>query len=81
MEIALQAIQDLEGIVDEFVPIARDESTALELGVLHRHSPYDTLFVALARRLGTKVVTDDQTLRLRFPNDVLTVPESLTGSQ
>jgi predicted nucleic acid-binding protein len=81
LETGLQAIHDLDGIVDEFVPIAKDEAAALELAVLCRHSTYDTLFVALARRLETKGVTYDQAMRRLFPDDVLTVEEFLAGKR
>jgi predicted nucleic acid-binding protein len=42
---------------------------ALELAIEADHSPYDTLFVALARRLGTILVTYDGKLLERFPVD------------
>ncbi|HLF06536.1 MAG TPA: type II toxin-antitoxin system VapC family toxin [Thermoplasmata archaeon] len=35
---------------------------ALELGVRHRHSTYDTSFVALAKRTGGMLVTTDEKL-------------------
>ena len=42
---------------------------ALALAVEADHSPYDTLFVALAQRLGTVVVTYDDALLKKFPTD------------
>jgi predicted nucleic acid-binding protein len=42
---------------------------ALEVAIEADHSPYDTLFVALARRLGTVLVTYDQQILERFSSD------------
>lgn len=71
------ALREAEALVTQFVSIVPYEERALELAVNARHSPYDTLFVALALETGFKVVTYDAALRKRFPNDVLTVPEFL----
>jgi predicted nucleic acid-binding protein len=53
--------------VTGFAPIADLWETALDLGITHNHSPYDTLFVALALQQGTTVLTDDGALLRRFP--------------
>ncbi len=66
-EIAREALQDAESLVTGFVPISELWETALDLAVAHDHSPYDTLFVALAMKQGTTVVTDDEGMRRRFP--------------
>ena len=41
---------------------------ALELAALHRHSAYDTLFVALAEREGVPLLTFDRRLHALFPH-------------
>ncbi|HEV8240398.1 MAG TPA: type II toxin-antitoxin system VapC family toxin [Thermoanaerobaculia bacterium] len=66
-ESARTALRNAESLLTGFVPIAELWESALDLALARDHSPYDTLFVALARKQGTTVVTDDGTLLRRFP--------------
>ncbi len=70
------------GEVDEILtlaenaPIESRDTEELWRGAVSRsiasgHSAYDTLFVELACRLGTKVVSNDEPLRRRFPDLVV----------
>lgn len=63
---AHEALRDAEGLAG-FVPLAELWEMALDLAVAHDHSPYDTLFVALAIQRGSKVLTADTGLLRRFP--------------
>ncbi len=65
--IARDALRDAESLISGFVPIADLWEAALELAVAHDHSPYDTLFVALAMKQRTTVVTADEAMLRRFP--------------
>ena len=50
---------------------------ALALSVARRHPAYDTLFVALAIEIGSKVVSNDRLLLTRFPEHVVSVAQFL----
>ncbi len=65
--VGLAALRDAEALVDEFVPLSPLWEEALELAVERDHSPYDTIFVVLARRRGMKLLTHDGPLVKRFP--------------
>lgn len=65
--VARDALRDTEALLSGFVPIGDLWEPALELAIAHGHSPYDTLFVALAIRQASKVVTADEALLRRFP--------------
>jgi predicted nucleic acid-binding protein len=64
---ALEMLRDAEALVAEFVSAATLWEAALTLSVERDHSPYDTLFVALAAQRGTRVLTADAALLRRFP--------------
>lgn len=61
-------LRDADALVTEFVPVRHLWEEALGLAVEREHSPYDTLFVALARQRETKVLTSDQAFLRRFPD-------------
>ena len=65
--VAIERLRDVDGLLTGLVPIADLWETALELAVARDHSPYDTLFVALAISQNTKLVTADEALLRRFP--------------
>jgi len=69
------AVDDLEDLLDRVEPVAPLRRRALELAIAHDHSPYDTLFLALAEREDVKLVTFDQALRHKFPTLTVTPPE------
>ncbi|HEX4954215.1 MAG TPA: type II toxin-antitoxin system VapC family toxin [Thermoanaerobaculia bacterium] len=74
----LAALRDAEALITEFVPLGQLWEEALELAVERDHSPYDTIFVVLARRRGMKVLTHDRPLADRFPE--WTVPLLAKGT-
>ena len=63
-----EMLRDAEALVTEFVPLGGLWEQALALAVERDHSPYDTLFVALAMQRQSKVLTSDQPLLGRFPD-------------
>lgn len=71
----LDAMEDAEGLVDEVVPSKALWRDALSLAVDANHPAYDTLFVALARQRGTRLVTYDRKLRRCFPDDTVSPGE------
>ena len=50
---------------------------ALTLSVARSHPAYDTLFIALAIEIGSKVVSNDRPLLVRFPEHVVSVAQFL----
>jgi predicted nucleic acid-binding protein len=68
------------GVVESFkiesVPVRSLWSKALVLSTRYKHSPHDTLFVALAQRLDCPLVTYDERLQGLFP-DLAIPPEAL----
>ncbi len=72
-----QVLEDTELLVTHFVPASELWQIALELAVAARHSPYDTLFVALAAVHEVKVVTYDRGLLKRFPEWTITAADYL----
>jgi predicted nucleic acid-binding protein len=70
----LQGIEKLnyaEVLINESVPITALWEEALVLAVESNHSPYDTLFIALAERENIRLMSFDMLLRDAFPNTVL----------
>jgi len=56
-----------DGLIKESYPISTLWSRALILAEEKNHSPYDTLFIALAEKEKTKIVTIDKKLINKFP--------------
>jgi predicted nucleic acid-binding protein len=52
---------------------------ALLLSISHAHPVYDALYVALARQLGTKVITYDKRFIAKFPEDTIS-PSAFLGA-
>lgn len=48
---------------------------ALTLSVARNHPAYDTLFVALAVEIGSRVVSNDRPLLARFPEHVVSLKQ------
>ena len=53
--------------IDHVAPVIPLWDRAAELALQHDHSPYDTLFVALAERESLRLVTFDRKLARKFP--------------
>ena len=76
--IAAEALADARSLLSATMP-ARDLSAdALSLAIAADHPAYDTLFIAVARATGTRVVSYDESLRTRFPDDVVYPAEVLS---
>ena len=75
LEDGLVILEDAELLIDEIVPSNHLWYHALELANENDHPVYDTLFVALARQRNTKVISNDQKLKSKFPMDVLLLDE------
>lgn len=71
----LAALRDADTLVTEFVPVRHLWEEALGLAVERNHSPYDTLFVALARQRKSKLLTSDQAVLKRFPDWTVSLAE------
>ena len=66
--LALELMTDAEALTDHITSSTSLWRPALELALQHNHPVYDTLFIALAQREGTRVVTFDRKLLERFPD-------------
>ena len=78
--VALDMLTDADALLGDVTGSDRLWTGALQLAVDYAHPVYDTLFVALARRLSTHVVTFDRRLRAVFPDDVWTAAEFLAAA-
>lgn len=72
LEAGLEALRDAEALLEHVESTAVLWADALVLAVERDHPAYDTLFVALASRTGTKVVTQDARMLERFPEYTIT---------
>ena len=66
-------------LIDRTADVAALWDRALDLSLAKDHSPYDTLFVALAEREGLRVVTFDRTLARKFPTHCVEPAAFLAG--
>jgi predicted nucleic acid-binding protein len=73
------ALDDALSYVARRVPIDDLWHDGLRLAVAAGHSPYDTLFVALAEREGTQVITYDAKLLTTFPGIAVSPAEYLAS--
>jgi predicted nucleic acid-binding protein len=76
--VAEEVLHDGLAMIDRYVPVADLEDLALTLARQRDHSPYDTLFVALAMREDDVVATHDRALLQRFP-EWCAAPAELLG--
>ena len=70
LQTGLAALQDAEALVDMTIKSSHLRDVALELAVSNDHPFYDTLFVAAAIQIDTKVLTFDRKLANKFPSHV-----------
>ena len=75
LEEGLQKLEAANCLINRIVPISNLWRTALLLSTNTDHSPYDTLFVALAEMEDTKLLTYDQQLQNHF-SDRAIIPAS-----
>ena len=64
---AIDLLEVIPPLVTQIGPVPSLWRRALELSEAEDHSPFDTLFVALAEREGLRVVTFDRKLANKFP--------------
>ena len=62
-----QGLAAFPSLIDRTANVAALWNRALELPLAEDHSPYDTLFVALAERENLRLVTFDRKLARKFP--------------
>ena len=68
LEEGLNKLEAANRLINRIVPISSLWRTALLLATETNHSPYDTLFVALAEMEDTKLLTFDRQLQDHFPD-------------
>lgn len=76
---ACAALKDADELIDQVVRTQDIWPRALQLAVESNRPAYDTLFVAAAEACDDKVVTYDEALQFKFPNQVI-APELFLGS-
>lgn len=81
IDAALEFLTDGELLVDEMVPSSELLADALQLARERDHSPYDTVFIALAVRQGVKLVTYDGPLMGKFPDWTISVERFLSSAR
>ena len=68
---AVALFRDAETLVTEVVAASQLRDQALEFAVARNVSAYDTFFVALAVKRGSKLVSSDRELLRKFPEVVI----------
>lgn len=71
-DLATALLQDTESLVTQVIDSNILWERALDLAVDNNHPVYDTLFVAAAEGLATRVITFDRRLARVFPDHVST---------
>ena len=67
----LDTMRDAESLIDWVIPSSQIRDAALELAVIADHLFYDTLFIAAAIQIDTKVLTFDRKLANKFSDRVI----------
>jgi len=80
-DLGVELLRDAEALFDRVVSCQVIWEHALELAVDTGHPAYDTLFVALAAREGTRVVTYDEKMLHTFPHLTVHGRNVASGSQ
>jgi predicted nucleic acid-binding protein len=71
LQTGLDTMRDAESLIDLVIPSSQIRDLALELAVNADHPFYDTLFVAAAIQIDTKVLTFDRKLTHKFSDRVI----------
>ena len=81
LDAGLDVLQRGEALPTRVMPTHALWERALALSIARNHSAYDTLFVALAIDIGSKVISNDGPLLRRFPEYVMSVPQFLAETE
>jgi predicted nucleic acid-binding protein len=76
-DLAVELLQDGDALVSGFTANEELREEALRLAIERDHSPYDTIFIALAKVKGCRLITYDGPLMTKFPETTLTVSDFL----
>ena len=77
LDAGLDVLERGEALPTLVVPTHALWERALALSVARNHPAYDTLFVALAIDIGSKVISNDWRLLRRFPEHAISVSQFL----
>jgi len=77
LDVGINVLRDADSLITQVISSASLWERALTLSVANNHAAYDTLFIALAERFNTKVVTYDAQLYKIFPENVITLGDFL----
>jgi predicted nucleic acid-binding protein len=75
LEQGSEMLRAVETIAPKLTEVAHVD--ALESAARYGISAYDARFIALARQLGTRLVTEDRKLRLAVPSWTMTIEDAL----
>lgn len=67
LETGLEVLQDANSLIDQAIPSDLLWERALELAVENSHTAYDTLFIAAAENMKSRLITFDKKLLEIFP--------------
>jgi predicted nucleic acid-binding protein len=76
-DLATELLQDGDALVSSYTANDELREEALRLAIARDHSPYDTIFIALALAKGCRLVTYDRPLLTKFPEMTITVANFL----
>lgn len=79
LEVGLDVLTDADSLIMYAAPADELWERALELSVAANHPAYDTLFVALAEREETSLITYDTKLRRKFQNQTIAPTDFLSS--
>ncbi|MDA0738333.1 MAG: type II toxin-antitoxin system VapC family toxin [Nitrospirae bacterium] len=79
LEVGIEVLTDADALITHATPADELWERALELSVAANHPAYDTLFVALAERENTGLVTYDTKLRKKFQNQTISPSDYLSS--
>ncbi len=77
LEVCIKVLIEADSLVTQVISSASLWERALTLSLANNHAAYDTLFIALAEKFNTKVVTYDAQICKIFPDYVITPNEFL----
>lgn len=79
LEVGIDVLTDADSLITYAAPADELWERALELSIAANHPAYDTLFVALAEREETSLITYDTKLRRKFQNQTISPTDFLSS--